>query len=453
MSDFGQCVNCPEGGNAALIAAVIALALVYLVGVYAYIRLLERFPDYKGWIATLSIVMADLQLVSVVGVLSTLEGSVVHKIAKIASAAFIDLAIAQPGCLFPQEPVKIFDFVLTASYVPLIVWGLLPALTFIMLGLYKTCLWYGNEGKGEGTYEGMPSYLEQWDRIENLTIVMFSQLWPTMLTAAIDMAMMGGVWVNYAVFMLLGLALFLRKMLMDLSSLQAHSTEWDRGSCVFGSWQWDANWMCSSPVFCCLCPLDKCLGPVSMVERPGAMPEAMRERVETRTLFLSGKFSSRTPYWQFLLWGRQLVMILSERFIGDEFMQSGLLLVELSLSLALQRYFRPYDSPAQNWLEEGIIASNAALTTLGMIYFGIASSAGGDLAPAVAGGFDAVFVTLLILPPLLFFACVVRKRGHLPTFRLSVSGDVDVGPRNGGETDVTTGGKRRAQHYLQSAAI
>ena len=98
---YGRCIACPDN-----LAPGIVLLVVTIVGctlaVIAYFRLIAKYPNVQGWIATSSIIFSQLQLVAVTGLLSAIEGSMTHTVAQGASLAFFDLSIASPECMLPQ---------------------------------------------------------------------------------------------------------------------------------------------------------------------------------------------------------------------------------------------------------------------------------------------------------------------------------------------------------------
>ena len=98
---YGQCIACPDN-----LAPGIVLLVVTIVGctlaIIVYCRLIAKYPNVQGWIATSSIIFSQLQLVAVIGLLSAIEGSMTHTVALGASLAFFDLSIASPECMMPQ---------------------------------------------------------------------------------------------------------------------------------------------------------------------------------------------------------------------------------------------------------------------------------------------------------------------------------------------------------------
>ena len=81
LHDFGGCVRCPES-FAVTAALVVAVVILVPLGIHGYVKLIRRFPRYKGWIATSHIIISHTQVLAVLG---SLKG--IH-----------DLAIAEARC-------------------------------------------------------------------------------------------------------------------------------------------------------------------------------------------------------------------------------------------------------------------------------------------------------------------------------------------------------------------
>ena len=98
--NYGQCVACPDD-----LTTLYVLLVVTVVGctlaLYVYLWLVAKHPNAQGWIATSSIVILQVQLVSVVGLLSSIEGSTTRTVAQGTSLVFFDLGIASPECMMP----------------------------------------------------------------------------------------------------------------------------------------------------------------------------------------------------------------------------------------------------------------------------------------------------------------------------------------------------------------
>jgi hypothetical protein len=139
--------------------------------------------------------------------------------------------------------------------------------------------------------------------------------------------------------------------------------------------------------------------------------ELTEARLRRRLRFLVGKYADHAPYWQFVVWGRQLLLMASDvlvrYFYGESaFVQAGLICIELCLCLLLQVRVRPFETAEQNRLEASLLASDALLVAGSIVYFAASKSAQAIM-------IDACLVLVLIVAPIVFLtrACLLRCRG------------------------------------------
>ena len=64
-----------------------------------FICYVNKSDSMKGWVATASIVIGQLHIIAIIGMLQSLDGSVMQAILSFASLAFFDIPIANPECL------------------------------------------------------------------------------------------------------------------------------------------------------------------------------------------------------------------------------------------------------------------------------------------------------------------------------------------------------------------
>ena len=100
---------------------------------------------------------------------------------------------------------------------------------------------------------------------------------------------------------------------------------------------------------------------------------------------------TRYADWQFVLWARQMLMMIVDLLIdADVLLQAGMLLLELFVFLCLQLKFQPYASPEQNRLEASLLAANMLIVGLSMAFYAVRQVAGAvdrrDHAAAAGGG-------------------------------------------------------------------
>lgn len=99
--EAGKCFMCPRE-RAPLYLAFAAILIGGGLALFFYLRLVHKYPDSKGWIATSSLVLSELQVLSVLATLKSTHGSTAAKVASSASLFSMDFTIAQPECLTPQ---------------------------------------------------------------------------------------------------------------------------------------------------------------------------------------------------------------------------------------------------------------------------------------------------------------------------------------------------------------
>ena len=125
-------------------------------------------------------------------------------------------------------------------------------------------------------------------------------------------------------------------------------------------------------------------------------PVVDRDRVKARLAYIADKYADHAPYWQFCVWGRQLLLMASQSFVPSDYelVQAGCALTDLVAWAALHHRIRPYANEGQNRLESALSLENIVLWMLGMIYSTLRNTGG-------AGFIDAVMVIVFLVP---FFA-------------------------------------------------
>ena len=136
------------------------------------------------------------------------------------------------------------------------------------------------------------------------------------------------------------------------------------------------------------------------------------ERLERRLNYLKAKYSERAPYWQFVLWTRELAII----SVGEIFSQhsSGYLqalatLAVLAISLGLHVRARPYAYPSQNRAEMVCASTSLAFIALGIVYELVNEHIHNSSAVHVTDGMLFVIVLLPLCLFLLPATCFSRK--------------------------------------------
>ena len=94
----GTCILCPE--DKVGLAITFALTTIgALVAFVVYIRMINKYPKFDGWISTSRVILGQLNVVGIFSMLKALDGSVAQSFFKYFNIAFFDVSIASPECL------------------------------------------------------------------------------------------------------------------------------------------------------------------------------------------------------------------------------------------------------------------------------------------------------------------------------------------------------------------
>ena len=118
---------------------------------------------------------------------------------------------------------------------------------------------------------------------------------------------------------------------------------------VSGKWDGDMKGWC-----CNQC----CLGPIKL----------SKDRLERRLHYLTKRFNKRAPYWQFIIWGRQISILIFEYSVSNVWIMSILVIIVCALSLVLHIQVKPYKYKFQNKVEKWLLRVNIFIIIVGVIY-------------------------------------------------------------------------------------
>ena len=157
-SSLAACVTCPASAAATTAKVALAAVLVPLAAV-AYVVAVDRFPHYREWIATASLVLSHVQVVGLLGSLAALSHADVRlgwlKDALRTLLVFsADVTAVDPQCLLPPQPplqattttiddsttngVPVFTldaFIVSPGFLGTLSILVLPALAFLVIRL------------------------------------------------------------------------------------------------------------------------------------------------------------------------------------------------------------------------------------------------------------------------------------------------------------------------------
>jgi len=140
------------------------------------------------------------------------------------------------------------------------------------------------------------------------------------------------------------------------------------------------------------------------------------DRLSYRLGPLVAKYSKDTPYWQIVVWTRQIVLtlidvILTKNFLlssmstsAAAYIQAGTNAIFLAIACALNQRYRPYKDQvlpnlSQNALEGSLLAVSSVQALLSCLHFATKDTGGGVF-------LDVIQVTIVIVQ-VLFVLCVI----------------------------------------------
>ena len=382
--DIGQCIPC--SGSQALTGSLLGVSFVAVVcALVIYVRLVERFPYFNSWIATSSIVLGHLQVLSFCGTLTAIQGSTAGSIARAIELFFGNLfAGVHPECLLPPRLPIVYVGIGSVVAIPLLGIALLGCLkcyrksgfyqrapsdsleALMVLPLPMAPLGSSDDvpasisdvaaqaspsgvdhGGEEGVLEAHAAAartaiaLEKQesaiDAMEEKTVILYSLQLPVVSRLAIHFITVGS-----AFFIAVGALILIAELLF--------ATKLYRHTLALGG------------------ELD-CLG------KPYTALSTTRLRVRLR--YLVRRFRDTVPHYQFAIWTRQLLVATSATVLRSPsqsyqaaapFVQGILVIVVLLTSLWYHRRTQPYTHHYQNQLETILLVHGAFFVGCGCLY-------------------------------------------------------------------------------------
>ena len=143
-------------------------------------------------------------------------------------------------------------------------------------------------------------------------------------------------------------------------------------------------------------------------------------RRATRLEPLTEKYGRHAPYWQFVVWGRTLALIVLETAITPQivappahaYVQMAAAAVIIVISLILQLVYQPFEEEvlpgiSQNRLEAALLANNIIQLITVAIYNDMRQRGGGGGGRTVV---DAILCALFLAPPIVVAGLLLRSR-------------------------------------------
>ena len=101
-----------------------------------------------------------------------------------------------------------------------------------------------------------------------------------------------------------------------------------------------------------------CLKPITMSQ----------ERLKRRLHYLTKRFSNHAPYWQFIIWGRQISILIVNFNIKNKWTMAGIVIIICSLALQLHVRVKPFIHDFQNEVDKWLLICNIIIVFIGVIY-------------------------------------------------------------------------------------
>ena len=93
-----------------------------------------------------------------------------------------------------------------------------------------------------------------------------------------------------------------------------------------------------------------------------------KERLQRRLEYLTKRFAEHAPYWQFIIWFRQISILLCCWYVQDNRVVAALVLVVCLLSLGLHRRVKPFKFEFQNIVEAWLLVVNIVLVIVAFLF-------------------------------------------------------------------------------------
>lgn len=362
LHSTGSCFECTNGTLGPL-AAIILAVLIAMGFFISYVKVVKRFPHFRRWIATSSILLSHVQTLGIVGELLAVYDTGVAGALRNALSAITDLSWAAPQCLLPQT-AKAF-----------LVSGAIAIFTSISSLLLLVCM-----KKCSKWHVPAPVTDDSWlERAEPLRCSgsVFSP--HGYGGSARNHRVADAIWERWQ---RLGGA-------TAGAALEEQADFWE--ACVV------IVYSLSLPTICRYAILGLQLGPEAAggLVQPIALAvvafelivtlrflrqvlilrgKVVRYCIDSRTLtherlvarlrYLVGKYDDHAPYWQFVLWLRQIALVVLSVLVKDAVLQAVLSVLIILLGLLVHTIVRPYKYPYQNRLEVWLSSSGVVFIAL-----------------------------------------------------------------------------------------
>ena len=102
-----------------------------------------------------------------------------------------------------------------------------------------------------------------------------------------------------------------------------------------------------------------------------------KDRLRVRLNYLSNRYREHAPYWQFVVWGRQISLLVLNYMISDTWLFASLAVLITLIVLAFHIVVKPFQYDYQNEVEQWLSAANILILLFAAIYTYLMNSSNG----------------------------------------------------------------------------
>lgn len=397
--DTLQCVYCNPFLKTLTTVLGILLVIIFVTWLVVYIRVVRRNRNMKKWVSTISIFISHLQTVAIVGNLRLQWPPSVEEISSLFSLSLVGQALLRPEC-FASQGVNL-QFIFSICEVSAILL-LLASFTAVV---YSQVL-------------SKRSTDMTWVVMSVVVSMMFGTSWRLSLELFRLAGSLSDVkWslsaVLAAMLLVLMLVLLWKLLMHALVNLENEKRQLNKYASEKTLNQGAAAPGARRQKAVNLKRMDTSLRLTARLNwlQPGEPWRAIEpERVQRRLQFISGKYADHAPYWQFIIWARQLALILltvltrivveadgvTDGAMAEKaavWVQAVLALVVLIGAWRLHALVVPFEYAVQNNVDNFLYASNVVLVSLGTLYTGLTLV---DIDKATVDAIEAAMILTLI---------------------------------------------------------
>ena len=107
---------------------------------------------------------------------------------------------------------------------------------------------------------------------------------------------------------------------------------------------WDGAWRCLKPI------------------------KLSKERLQRRLNYLTKRFDDHAPYWQFVIWGRQIPLLVLLYYVKNIWVVSIFTAMVCVISLVLHIRVKPFKHDFQNLMDTCLMVTNIVLIVAAVLY-------------------------------------------------------------------------------------